>query len=178
MTTAGYAIRFVKHSLPSETLKIIYYDSVHSIMTYGIIFWGTSAEANKVFLIQKKILRIIYNIRPRDSCREIFKENQIFTFVSQYIYSLLLFAMKNLHWFNLNSEIHQYSTRNNNNLHPSLTNLTKVKKGPYSMCIKVYNHLPHYIKEMIHNPTQFRNILKRFLHQHSFYTLKVFYEYK
>ena len=80
MTTAGYALRFVKHSLPLETLKIIYYASVHSIMSYGIIFWGTSTDANKVFLTQKKILRIMYNISRRDSCREIFKENQIFTF--------------------------------------------------------------------------------------------------
>ena len=171
-----YALRFVKHSLPIGILKIIYYASVHSIMSYGIIFWGTSADANKVFLTQKKIFRIIYNIRPRDSCRDIFKENQIFTLVSQYIYSLLLFAMKNLHLFTLNSEIHEYSTHNSN-LHPSLTNLSEVKNGPHAMCIKVYNHLPHYIKEMIHNPTQFRNTLKRFLHHHSFYSLKEFYEY-
>jgi hypothetical protein len=80
MTTAGYALRSVKHSLPIETLKIIYYASMHSIMSYDIMFWGSSADANKVFLTQKKILRIIYNIRPRDPCREIFKENQIFTF--------------------------------------------------------------------------------------------------
>jgi hypothetical protein len=89
MTTAGYALRFVKHSLPIDTLKIIYYASVHSIMSYGIIFWATSTDANKVFLTQKKILRIIYNIGPRDSCRKIFKENHIFTFFSQYIYSYL-----------------------------------------------------------------------------------------
>jgi exonuclease III len=177
MTTASYALRSVKHSLPIETLKIIYYASVHSIMSYGIIFWGTATGANKVFLTQKKILKIIYNIRPRDSSREIFKQNQIFTLYSQYIYSLLLFTIKNQHLFTVNKSIYEYSTRNNNNLHPSLTNLTKVKNGPYAMCIKVYNHLPYYIKETIHNPTQFRNRLKSFLHSHSFYSLKEFYEY-
>jgi hypothetical protein len=128
MTTAGHALRFVKHSLPLESLKIIYYASVHSIMSYGIIFWSTSTDAKKVFLTQKNILRIIYNISPRDSCSEIFKEIQIFTFFSQYIYSLLLFTIKNLHLFTFNNKIYEYSTRNNNNLHRSLTNLTISQK--------------------------------------------------
>jgi hypothetical protein len=56
MTTACYALRFVKHSLPLQTLKIIYYAYVHSIMCYGIIFWSTSTDANKVFVMQKKII--------------------------------------------------------------------------------------------------------------------------
>jgi len=118
------------------------------------------------------------NKRPRDSRREIFKRMQILTFYSQYIYSLLLFTVNNIHLFTLNNEIHEHNTRNTNNMHPSLTNLTKVKNGPYAMCIKVYNHLPQSIKETIHNPKHFRSLLKKFLYHHSFYSMKEFYEYK
>jgi hypothetical protein len=43
---------------------------------------------------------------------------------TQYYYS---------QFFTTNNEIHEYNTRNNNNLHPTLTNLTKFNKGPYIM---------------------------------------------
>jgi len=93
-------------------------------------------------------------------------------------YPTLLFTVNNIHSFTLNNEIHEHNTRNTNNLHPSLTNLTKVKNRPYEMCIKVYNHLPQDIKETIHNPKHFRSLLKKFLYHHSFYSMKEFYEYK
>jgi hypothetical protein len=53
MSSACYALRHVKQSLPIQTLKIIYFAPVHSIMSYGIICWGTASGANKVFMMQK-----------------------------------------------------------------------------------------------------------------------------
>jgi hypothetical protein len=171
---------FRKHSLPIQTLKIIYFAHVHSIMSYGVIFWGSASCANKVFLLQKRIIRIITNSGPRDSCRDIFRTMQIFTLYSQYIYSLLLFTIKNKHLFTTNNEIHEYNTRNINNLHPSVINLTKFKKGPYIICIKVFNHLPQPLKDMrvTNNPNQFRILLKRFLYHHSFYSMEEYFNYK
>jgi len=46
---------------------------IHTIMNYGVIFWGNSSYAKKLFIFQKKIIRIITNTGPRDSCREIFR---------------------------------------------------------------------------------------------------------
>jgi hypothetical protein len=54
MSSASYALRQVKYSLPIETLKIIYFAHVQSIMSYGIIFWGNSPNAKKVFKLKKK----------------------------------------------------------------------------------------------------------------------------
>jgi len=71
MSSARYALRQVKYSLQIETLKIIYFAHVHTIMCYGVIFWGNSSCTKKIFKVQKKIIRIITNTRPRDSCREI-----------------------------------------------------------------------------------------------------------
>jgi exonuclease III len=87
MSSASYALRQIKHYLPIETLKIIYFAHIHTIMSYGIIFWGNSPHAKKVFILQKKIIRIITNTSPRESCREIFKNMQIMTLYSQYIYT-------------------------------------------------------------------------------------------
>jgi hypothetical protein len=66
MSSVCYAL-YVKHSLPIETLKLIYFAHVHTITNYGVIFWGNSSHMNKVFILQKKIIRIITNARPRDS---------------------------------------------------------------------------------------------------------------
>jgi len=103
---------------------VIYFAHVHSIISYGIIFWGSSSHANKVFILQKKIIRIITNTRPRDSCREVIKSMEIMTY-SQYIYSLVLYTINNKHLFDTNNEIHKYRTRNNNNLHCPMANLSK-----------------------------------------------------
>ena len=161
MSAACYALRYLKYSLPIETLKIIYFAHIHTIMNHGVIFWGNSSYSKKVFIFQKKIVRTITNTRPRVSCREIFSNMRIMTLYSQYIYSLLLFTVDNKYLFTANNKIHQYNTRNNNNLHPTLTNLTKYNKGPYISGINIFNHLPQYLKALVHNPKHFRSFFKK-----------------
>ena len=58
-------------------------------MTYCVIFRGNSPYNINIFKIQKKIKRIITNLRNMDSCRNIFKTMKILPFYSQYdlIYS-------------------------------------------------------------------------------------------
>ena len=74
LSSATYVSRHTKNSLLIDTLKIIYFAYVHTTISYGIIFWGNSSAAKNVFLLQKKILRIITDKKPRDSCRELFKD--------------------------------------------------------------------------------------------------------
>jgi len=177
MSAASYALRQVKYTLSTDSLKLIYFAHVQSIMNYGVIFWGNSPSAKKVFILQKKIIRIIANIGMRDSCREIFKNLQIMTLYSLYAYSIILFVVKNKHLFTVNNEIHKYNTRNNKNLHPALPNLTKFIKGPCMSGIKAYNHLPQYLKTLDQNSSYFRSSLKCFFYQHPFYTMEEYYEY-
>jgi hypothetical protein len=51
---ACFAIRNTKLCSNIETLRMIYHAYFHSIMKYGIIFWGNSPDVKKVFLLQKK----------------------------------------------------------------------------------------------------------------------------
>jgi hypothetical protein len=76
------------------TLKLIYFAHVQSIMNYGIIFWAGSSYANKVFILQKKIIRIIANAKTRETCREIFKKLEILPFYSQYIVTYYLLTRR------------------------------------------------------------------------------------
>jgi len=70
------------------------------------------------------------------------------TLCYQYIYSLVLYKINNNHIFDTNDEINKYKNRNNNNLHDPKTNLSKFNKGTYISGIKVFNHLPQYIKAL------------------------------
>ena len=106
------------------------------------------------------------------------KNVEILTLYSQYIYSLVLYTINNKHLFDPNNEIHKYKTRNNNNLHRPIANLSKFNNGAYISGIKVFNHLPQYIKTLTNNLKHFKSTLKRFIYHHSFYSMNEYYEYK
>ena len=177
LCSACYALRNLKHIVPQSTLRTIYYAYIHSILSYGIIFWGRSSNVSKLFILQKRIIRIINNTGVRESCREAFKNMEIMTLYSQYIFSLILFAVKNKHLFTSNNEIHTYKTRNYLNFHLPTVNLTKFYKGPYISGTKAFNHLPRHIKILVNDMKCFKLSLKRFLCHHSFYSIEEYYEH-
>jgi len=57
----------------------------HSIIRYGIIFWGNATDSCKVFRLQKRIIRLMLGARPRASCRGLFKKLEILPAPCQYI---------------------------------------------------------------------------------------------
>ena len=118
---------------------------------------------------KKRVIRIITSSRTRDSCRELFKKLEIY---SQYIYSISIFVIKNKHLFYTNTQIHSIHTRFKTDLHPPTANLTKFQKGVYYLVIKIFNNIPHKIKDLANNTLPFRNTLKMFLLANSFYNSK------
>jgi len=79
-----YAISYVKHFMYQDTLRTNYFSYFHSILSYGIIFWGNSAYSSNIFKIKKRIIRIIINARNRDSCHQLFKNLKILPLKSQH----------------------------------------------------------------------------------------------
>jgi hypothetical protein len=99
-----------------------HYSYFHSIMNYSILFWGPCTESVKIFKLQKRIIRIMMGYKRNQSCRELFVKLGILPLQSQYIFFLLMFLFKNKHQFPVNTEIHQYATRQQSNFHqPRLT---------------------------------------------------------
>jgi hypothetical protein len=178
LNTACFVIRTLQAVMPQETLRMIYYSYVHSIMSYEIIFWGNQSHSEKIFKIQKRVIRIITNSRVRDSCRKRFKKLEILPLHSQYIFSLLIFVTNNKHLFTTNYQIHNIHTRLKTNLHLPIANLTKFQKRVYYSGIKIFNNLPHNIKELANETKLFQNVLKRFLLSNSFYNSKEYFSYQ
>jgi hypothetical protein len=186
--------------MSSETLRMVYFAYVHSIMSYGITFWGNQLYSDKIFKIQKRAIRIITNSRMRNSCRELFKKLEILPLYSQYIcgkthmssyllpspqfhipphiLSISIFVVKNKHLFYTNKQIHSIHTRSTTNLHPLTAHLTQFQKGVYYSAFKIFNNLPHDIKDLASEVIPFQNALKRFLLIHSFYNSDEYYNYK
>jgi hypothetical protein len=176
LCSACYVLRNLKHIVPQTTLRTIYYAYIHSILSYGIIVGGNSTIVNKLFIVQNKTVRILSNIGARESCREAFKNLEIMTLHSQYLFSLILFTIDNKHLFTPNNEMHKYSTRNNANLHLPTVNLVKFYKGPFILGPKASNHLPRYLKLLASDVKCFKISLKRCLYHHSFYSVTEYYK--
>ena len=116
LSKACYAIWAIKPFMSPSVLRTVYFLYFHSVMSYGVIFWGNSHLNNNIFKIQKRIIRILANKGKRDSCRNLYKQLQILTLSSQYIFSLLIFVVRHRDLFLFNSEIHDINTRFNYNL--------------------------------------------------------------
>jgi hypothetical protein len=99
LSGACYAVRSLLHISNTDTVRSIYFVYLHSLMKYGIIFWGNSSDSKKVFTLQKKIVRIMVGVKPQNSCRDFFKILQILSLPCEYIFSLLNFIISNQEHF-------------------------------------------------------------------------------
>jgi hypothetical protein len=64
------------------------------------------------------------------------------------------------------------------NLHLPIAHLTKFQKGVYYSAIKIFNNLPHNIKDLANEPIPFQDALKSFLLVNSFYNGNEYFNYK
>ena len=96
LSSAGYSIRTLSSVMSQESLRMIYFAYVHSIMSYAIIIWGNSTHSNLICKIQTRTLTIIMKTRNKDSCRPLLRQLNILPLYSQYILSVLIFVVKNL----------------------------------------------------------------------------------
>jgi hypothetical protein len=86
MNKACYVIRSIKPFMFLDVLRSTCFSYAHSIISYGITFWGNSSYSEDIFKIQKRILRRIMNSSRNASCRPLFKDLNYLPIQSQYIY--------------------------------------------------------------------------------------------
>ena len=118
---------------------------------------------------------MINKIRQK-SCQPLLNQLQILTLTSQYIFSLLIFVVKNKDLFLFNSEIHTINTRNNTNLHIPNTNLTIFQKAVLYSVSKLCNKLAPHIKGISDDLRCLKSALKNFLMERTLYSTEEFYE--
>lgn len=157
-------------------LVTVYHSLFHSHLLYGNLLWGNSAGAGRVFIWQKKALRIMFNIPNKISCRPFFIENEIMTLSNIFIYHNLIFVKQNISSFTSCNSIHSYSTRQSNDLYIPPARLSKFMKSYKYLQIKLFNKLPFSFRNT-DNTNSFKSKLSKWLTSHAFYTVDEFFNH-
>jgi IS1 family transposase len=160
LSVACYAVKSTFHISNINTLKSIYFTYFHSIIKYWIVFWGNSSNSRKIFTLQKKIIRIMVDARPRTPCRSLFKKLEILPIPWQYIFSLMNFSVNNQENFQTNSSVHSINTRNKRHLHRPTANIARFQKSAFYSGIRIFYSLPHSLTNFRNEKAQFKVALR------------------
>ena len=82
-------LNHLKKFLPCNTLKTIYNSLINPHLHYGLLCWGNNA--NRIFKLQKKAIRVITNSKYNAHTSPLFKEQRILTVPDLYEMKLLRF---------------------------------------------------------------------------------------
>ena len=72
-------------------MHTLYLTIVHSHLNYGLHIWGSSNSIGKVFVSQKKSLRIINNKTYNSHTEPLFKNSEILNVNDQYKFIVQIF---------------------------------------------------------------------------------------
>jgi hypothetical protein len=172
-----YALYELKKTTDLKTATSAYYAYAHSIFRYGILLWGNSTNVNSLFILQKKCIRTLVNIKKTETCRPYFKKLGILTLASLYILEACTFVKTHKHFFLQAKDRHAkpLNLRHNNFLALPTSSLKLYHSGPHMMCIKIYNKIPLTIKST-EPVNQFKKSLHKYLVSKSFYTVTEFFD--
>jgi hypothetical protein len=176
LSSAIFVIRSLSYFMSSETLRMVYFSYFHSIIKYGIIFWGNLTNISRVFKLQKEVIRIISGVVPRDLCRGLFGKLDILPLSCEYILSLMLFVIDNQNNFCSGLEVHGLNIRSKNQLYLPTANLSVFEDATFSG-IRLFNSLPGTIQSPRNDRVRFKNNLLSYLMANSFYTVAEFLEH-
>lgn len=172
-TSSGlYALRRMAQSCNIETLKTIYYALIHSHISYGICIYGATTKFNldRILLQQKRALRVMLNLKQKETVKHLFTELKIFTVYSLFIYESIKYIFLNKK-IEVGNSLHPYNTRAHRMVHQHRLEFFKKKtsfKGN-----KFFDCLPENIKQE-RNQNTFLNMLKKFLIDSPVYSLEDF----
>lgn len=139
LASAIFAIKSIQRNVGASAALLSYHAYFHSLMSYGVIYWGFASGSNDIFLLQKRSVRAIFNLQRTVSCRPLFKRHRILTFAAQVILDSCTLIHKMSHVLPKHSDVHQYDTRHKNNLTTSGNSL--FYKSFLSNGIRIYNSL-------------------------------------
>jgi hypothetical protein len=174
LNSASFALKILANQVSMPALKIAFHANIQSLINYGILVWGGGGEAKKVFISQKRAIRILKNAGRRRSCRSYFKELYILTAPCIYILTVLLFVKDHPEIFKQNKDVHGRNTRNKNSLRSGNSKTAIGHQDAQHMGPILYNSLPKSLKKDDMKRSVFKSSVKDFLITHGFYSTDEF----
>lgn len=165
-----FLLRKLSENINTDTLISVYFGLFHSLISYCTVLWGNASNALQIFKLQKRAIRLIAHIGPRDHCKPYFRKYNIMSLPSIYIYQTLREIHSNRYKCIKNSDLHSYGTRYSHQMVVPRYRLVKSKKN--SLNVGLYNILPKCLK--ICNDFRFKMEIKKILLNNCFYTVEEF----
>jgi hypothetical protein len=141
----------VSQLLPKEQLITMYYSFINSQILYGLEFYGhsTNYNLNKIFILQKRYIRIIHRVPRLTHTLPLFEQSRILN-----VYKLFKLKLS-VHGFKLFNQLsdssstpaHQTRTAHLNIQMPSYKNTYQQKTSTYSSS-QTWNSLPPELRSV------------------------------
>ena len=159
--------------LHTRALVMLYYSLVYPYMQYCILVWGSTypSNLNRIVLLQKRLIRIVYKASYDAHTKPFFKEVGILPFDKIYLFHLGKF-MYQFHcqllphnfdnFFQNINQVHNYYTRNSRLYFLPFCRTNIRQFSISSQGIKFFNSLPQDICEAS-SVFSFRKKLKEYL---------------
>lgn len=156
LSTGIYLLRKIRQCVSKQILINVYYAYFYCHLNYGVLLWGNSSSSKRVFVLQKRALRVMFGMKWRQSCRLTFVENGLLTLPALYVYRCILHIRTNLSQQKLGSDVHDHVTRNVSMLRWQRARLTKSQNFVDILGIKLYNNVPNDLKALTDNTFKFK----------------------
>ena len=108
LSKVSFMIKSSKEILSPYMIRNIYFTKFQALLRSGILFWeGIGGELSiRIFRIQKRVIRLLAGASLRTSCRQLFKELNILTVASLYIFEVTCFIRKYCQSLEQNTQVH------------------------------------------------------------------------
>ena len=144
-----------RHYLNKNALINMYHSLMYPYMTYCNHIWGCSAASNlnRMEVLQKKVLRIICSMKPRDSCASKYSELVMMGFldINVYMISKFMFCVCKSEVpsifgtnFQANSEDHSHFTRQCNYFHVLVVKSNRAKANIHYRGAVIWSRILSY----------------------------------
>ena len=174
LNSAYYAIFQLRSALDKNALLNCYYALAYSHISQSIMLWGKCSGSLRVFVCQKRIIRLIFNLGPRETCKSVFVSQKILTVPCIYIYKCLVYVRNNLSKFSSLTSRHTYNTRSEHVLVVPRHRTANFEVSLSYNAVTLYNKLPAHFKCL--SIRLFKIELRTFLVERAYYSFKEYIE--
>ena len=171
-TSIFYKLRYI---LPKHCLRKLYFAFVYPHVLYGIeIYANTSYSVlDKLCKLNNKLIRILLNATLETPVMELYRTFNILPIPFLFEFKLLVFMFDCIYhrkyipvifsdYFKINSDVHNYNTRQSSNLHLDCVHSNSGQRQTSFYASKLWNSLPQPLKNYTSKKT-FRKNIKQYL---------------
>jgi hypothetical protein len=173
LASAPYLLRHLRKIASEPSVMAAYYAYVYSHLSYGVIFWGVTQQAARIFKQQKRIIRALAGLSYRATCRPIFINKRLLTLHGIFIYQTIMYATTNDTLSTTSTTDHRV-TRNRKHYTLPSHKTRMYKNSPLYLGQVFFNSLPQAMKDQC-GTSRFKKSLKDYLCQLCPYSINEFY---